>query len=156
MTPELIEAAKKEGTVVFYTSMEVQTAEKLGNAFEQYPGVQVQVERNGAERIFQRVAQEYASNIHAVDAIDSSDMTHCSTGRARACSRHTCPPRWQWPADPRDPEGYYATKRVTLSPMGYNTKLVKPTTRRRAMPTCSTPNGTARSSRRIPAIAAPS
>src|ERR1700704_2123074 len=75
VTPELIAAAKKEGTVVFYTSIELQTAEKLAKAFEAvYPEIKVQVERNGAERIFQRLAQERGSNIHAADAGEASDM----------------------------------------------------------------------------------
>jgi iron(III) transport system substrate-binding protein len=31
----------------------------------------------------------------------------------------------KWPADQRDPDGYFATERFTLSPITYNTKLVK-------------------------------
>ena len=76
VTPELIAAAKKEGTVVFYTSIELQTAEKLAKAFEAaHPEIKVQVERNGAERIVQRLAQERGSNIHAADVVECSDMT---------------------------------------------------------------------------------
>jgi len=77
VTPELIEAAKKEGKVVFYTSTDLQVAEGLAKAFEaKYPGVRAQVERTGAERVFQRIVQEYASNIHAVDAVESTDIVH--------------------------------------------------------------------------------
>ena len=76
VTPELIDAAKKEGTVVFYTSIELQTAEKIGEAFEKaYPGIHVQVERNGAERIFQRLMQERGAGIHTADVVECSDMT---------------------------------------------------------------------------------
>src|SRR2546429_595978 len=72
-TPALIEAAKKEGTIVFYTSTDVEVAEKLGAAFEKrYPGIKVQTERNGAERILQRLTQEYGSNIHAADVVETS------------------------------------------------------------------------------------
>src|ERR1043166_3911528 len=64
VTPDLLEAAKKEGTVVFYTSIELQTAEKLAKAFEAaHPGIKVQVERNGCERIVQRLGQERGSGI---------------------------------------------------------------------------------------------
>src|SRR5438270_13920983 len=64
ITPEMVEAAKKEGKVVWYTSVELRTAEKVAKAFEaKYPGITVQVERSGAERNFQRIAQEYASGI---------------------------------------------------------------------------------------------
>src|ERR1700721_2944161 len=76
ITPELVAAATKEGTVVFYTSIELLTAEKVGAAFEKaYPGIKVQVERNGAERIFQRLMQERDAGIHTADVVEASDMT---------------------------------------------------------------------------------
>src|ERR671925_106505 len=77
VTPELIAAAKKEGRVVYYTSIDLPVAERLAKAFEaKYPGIAVRVERTGAERLFQRIGQEYSSNIHAVDIVNSSDAAH--------------------------------------------------------------------------------
>ena len=77
VTPALIEAAKKEGKVVWYTSVDLPLAEKIAKAFEaKYPGIAVRVERTGAERVFQRIGQEYSSNIHAVDVVNSSDAAH--------------------------------------------------------------------------------
>ena len=77
ITPALIEAAKKEGTVVLYSSMDLPVGEKLGKAFEAaYPGIKIQIERSGSERLFQRVAQEFDSNIHAADVINTSDASH--------------------------------------------------------------------------------
>jgi len=128
VTPELIEAAKKEGKVVFYTAMDVQVAAGLGKAFEaKYPGITAQVERSGAERIFQRVEQEYSANIHAVDAIDSSDVAHLLYWKEHGLLAAYVPedvPRW--PASARDADGFYASNRATLSVVGYNTKLLKP------------------------------
>src|SRR6476659_6746132 len=77
VTPALVEAAKKEGKVVYYTSIDLPLAEKIAKAFEAaYPGIAVRVERTGAERVFQRIGQEYGSNIHAVDVVNSSDASH--------------------------------------------------------------------------------
>src|SRR5205823_14698839 len=77
ITPQLIEAANKEAKVVLYSAMDLPVGEKLGKAFEaQYPGIAVQIERSGSERLFQRVAQEFSSNIHAADLINSSDASH--------------------------------------------------------------------------------
>jgi iron(III) transport system substrate-binding protein len=46
ITPELIDAAKKEGRIVFYSSMDLPVGEKLGKAFETaYPGISVQIAR---------------------------------------------------------------------------------------------------------------
>src|SRR5262245_39705358 len=77
VTPALVEAAKREGQVIYYTSTDLPVAEKLAKAFEaKYPGIAVRVERTGAERVFQRIGQEYSSNIHAVDIVNSSDAAH--------------------------------------------------------------------------------
>src|SRR5215472_13732782 len=66
ITPALVAAAQKEGKVAFYSAMDLPVSEKLAKAFEaRYAGIAVRVERSGSERIFQRVAQEMASNIHA-------------------------------------------------------------------------------------------
>ena len=68
VTPELIEAAKKEGKVSWYTAVDLPVAERIAKAFEaKYPGIAMRVERSGAERIFQRIGQEYGSKIYAVD-----------------------------------------------------------------------------------------
>src|SRR2546426_697158 len=70
ITPALIAAARKEGKVVYYTSIELALAEKIAKRFEaKFPGIAVKVERTGAERVFQRIGQEYASRIYAEDAL---------------------------------------------------------------------------------------
>ena len=77
ITDALIAAAKKEGKLAFYTSVELPVAERVAKAFEaRFPGVSVRVERSGAERNFQRIQQEYASRIFACDVIQSSDGAH--------------------------------------------------------------------------------
>src|ERR1700721_3139910 len=58
ITPELVEAANKEGKVILYSAMDLPVGEKLGKAFEaKYPGIAVKIERSGAERLFQRLAR---------------------------------------------------------------------------------------------------
>lgn len=64
ITPDLIEAAKKEGKVVWYTSVDLALGEKVAKLFEgKYPGVSVKVERSGAERNFQRIGQGEVENL---------------------------------------------------------------------------------------------
>src|SRR4030081_878540 len=77
ITPQWIEAARKEAKVVVYSSMDLPVGEKLGKAFEaQYPGIEVQIERAGSERLFQRIEQEFASGIRAADVVNSADASH--------------------------------------------------------------------------------
>src|SRR5262245_23909867 len=70
LTPALIEAARKEGKIAFYSALELNISEKLARTFEaRYPGITVRVERSGAERIFQRIGQEKDSHSYA-DLLD--------------------------------------------------------------------------------------
>jgi iron(III) transport system substrate-binding protein len=129
VTPELVTAAKREGKIVFYTSIELHTAEKIGKAFEAaYPGITVQIERNGCERLDQRLAQERGSGLRVADAIDCSDTTALLQWKKQGWLAPFVPAdvAEKWPADERDPDGFFATERFTLSPIAYNTKLVKP------------------------------
>jgi len=128
VTPALIEAATKEGTIVFYSSYDVAVGEVFRKAFEaKYPGISVRVERSGSERIFSRVAQEYESGIHAVDVVDSADATHLMVWKRQGRLAAYVPEELgKWPQEMRDPDGFYAADRASLTVIGYNTKLVKP------------------------------
>jgi iron(III) transport system substrate-binding protein len=129
VTPELIAAARKEGKVVYYTSVDVPLAERFCKTFEAaYPGIKVRVERSGAERIFQRVSQEYGSNIHAVDVINSSDASHLVLWKKQGLLAPYVPAdvAAHYPAAHKDADGMFASFRVFFSIIAYNTKLVKP------------------------------
>jgi len=128
VTPALIEAAKKEGKVVWYTSVDLPLAEKVAKAFEaKYAGVAVRVERSGAERVFQRIGQEYSSNIHAVDVVNSSDAAHLIVWKRDGILQPYVPEDVAkfYPAEHKDADGQFASFRVWLSVIGYNTTLVK-------------------------------
>jgi iron(III) transport system substrate-binding protein len=129
ITPALIEAAKKEGKVAWYTSVDLPLAERIARAFEaKYPGVACRVERSGAERVFQRIGQEYGSSIHAVDVVNSSDAAHLIVWKDKGWLAPFVPEdvARHYPAEHKDPDGMFASFRIFLCPMGYNTNLVKP------------------------------
>jgi iron(III) transport system substrate-binding protein len=126
-TPQLVAAAQKEGKVVWYTATDVQVAEKLARAFEaKYPGIKVQVERSGAERIFQRINQEYGSKIYNADVIETSDAVHFIHFKKQGWLQAAVPSdvAKYWGKDYKDPDGMYAAYRAHLSVIAYNTKLV--------------------------------
>jgi iron(III) transport system substrate-binding protein len=129
ITPALIEAAKKEGSVVWYTSVDLPVAEKIAKAFEEkYPGIAPRVERSGAERLFQRIGQEISSGIHAADVVQSSDAAHFIVWKRQGLLAPYVPEdvAKHYPAEHRDPDGMFATWRSWLCVIGYNTQLVKP------------------------------
>src|SRR6201746_1172708 len=128
ITPALIEAAKKEGQVIYYTSTDLPVAEKIAKAFEtKYSGIAVRVERTGAERVFQRIGQEYASNIHAVDVVNSSDAAHFILWKRDGILAPYVPEDVAkfYPTEHKDVDGQFASWRIWLSIIAYNTNLVK-------------------------------
>jgi iron(III) transport system substrate-binding protein len=128
ITPALIQAAKKEGKLSWYTSVDLPVAEKIAKAFEAaYPGVSMKVERSGAERIFQRIGQEYQSRIYNCDVVNSSDAAHLIIWKRASMLASFLPEEVAkyFPKEHWDPDGMYASWRVTLSPIAYNTNLVK-------------------------------
>jgi iron(III) transport system substrate-binding protein len=128
VTPALIEAARKEGKVIYYTSVDLPLAEKIAKAFEaRYPGIAVRVERTGAERLFQRIGQEYQSRIYAVDVVNSSDAAHFIVWRRDGILVPFVPEEVAklYPPEHRDSEGLFASFRIGLSVIAYNTNLVK-------------------------------
>jgi iron(III) transport system substrate-binding protein len=128
VTAELLAAAEGEGAVNFYTSVDVEVAEKVKKAFEaRYPRIKVAVERNGAQRQFQRLAQEYASRIFNADVVNSADAAHFVVWKRQGwlapfvpedVARHYAP-------EYVDPDGQFATWKASLCVVGYNTKFVK-------------------------------
>jgi iron(III) transport system substrate-binding protein len=129
ITTELIAAAQKEGKLAWYTSVDLPVAEKIARAFEaKYPGVACRVERAGAERVFQRIGQEYGSRIYAVDVVNSSDAAHFIVWKREGLLAPYVPEDVArlYPPEHKDPDGLFATWRAWLSVIAYNTTLVKP------------------------------
>ncbi|HEX2537494.1 MAG TPA: extracellular solute-binding protein [Pseudolabrys sp.] len=128
VTPALIEAAKKEGALTFYTAMDLAFAERLGRVFEEkFAGIKVRVERSGAERVFQRIGQEYQSNIHAVDVVNTADQSHVIFWKGQGWLAAYLPEEVAKYYDKKyyDPDGLAIVTRVLVSPFGINTNLVK-------------------------------
>jgi iron(III) transport system substrate-binding protein len=128
VTPALIEAARREGKVSYYTALELSVAERFGKLFEaKYPGITVRVERSGAERIYQRIGQEQASRIFAVDVANSTDPAHYIDWKRNGWLAPYVPEEVarHFPAEHVDPDGMFATVCAWLEVIGYNTNLVK-------------------------------
>ena len=128
VTDALVTAAKKEGTVVFHSSMDLAACQAMINGFNKhYPDIRVQLERSGAERIVQRITQEYASGIHAADFVETSDQGTWVDWKAKGWLAAYVPENVAkaWPAAERDGDGRFAALRASLSVIAYNTRQVK-------------------------------
>jgi iron(III) transport system substrate-binding protein len=121
-----LDAARKEGKVVWYTSLALPSAEKVAKLFEQaHPGIKVEVHRTGSQRILQRVMQELQANIKNVDVIHTSDAGHFVLLKdKKLLLRHTPPGVEKFPAGFKDRDGYWYGLRATVNVIAYNTKVV--------------------------------
>jgi iron(III) transport system substrate-binding protein len=121
-----LEAAKKEGKVVWYTSLALPSAEKVAKLFETaYPGVKVEVHRTGSERILSRVMQELQAGIKNVDVVHTSDAGHFVLLKGKNLLLKYTPAGVDgFPAGFKDRDGYFYGLRATVSVIAYNTKAV--------------------------------
>ena len=121
-----VEAAKKEGKVVWYTSLAVPSAEKVAKLFEAaYPGIKVEVHRTGSQRILQRVMQELSANIKNVDVIHTSDAGHfVLLKEKKLLMKHTPAGVESLAPGFKDRDGYYYGLRATVNVIAYNTRIV--------------------------------
>jgi iron(III) transport system substrate-binding protein len=121
-----LEAARKEGKVVWYTSLALPSAEKVAKLFEAaHPGMQVEVHRTGSERILSRVMQELQAGIKNVDVVHTSDAGHFVLLKSKnLLMRYTPAGVDGFPAGFKDKDGYYYGLRATVSVIAYNTKAL--------------------------------
>ena len=121
-----LEAAKKEGKVVWYTSLAVPSTEKIAKMFEAaYPGIKVEAHRTGSERVLQRLMQELQANIKNADVVHTSDAGHFVLLKEKKLLMQYAPAGIEkFPAGFKDKDGYHFGLRATLSVIAYNSKLI--------------------------------
>jgi iron(III) transport system substrate-binding protein len=120
------DVARKEGKVVWYTSLALTSAEKVAKLFETaYPGIKVEVHRTGSERILQRLMQELQAGIKNADVVHTSDAGHFVLLKDKQLlARYTPAGVDRFPAGFKDRDGYYYGLRATVNAIAYNTKAV--------------------------------
>ncbi len=122
----LIEAAKKEGKVVWYTSLALPSSTMIASLFmNKYKGIEVEVHRTGSQRVLQRVMQEVSAGIKNVDVIHTSDAGHFVLLKDKGLLLKYVPKSAEiFPAGFKDRDGFYYGLRATLSVIAYNPKIV--------------------------------
>ena len=122
----LVEGAKKEREVLFYSTMTVADGKALASAFERKHGVRVNHWRGSAERIVSRAVAEARARRHEADVFETSSHRMEALHRERLLEDfHTPVLRDIVPeAFPRGHRQYVAA-RFAFFVMGYNTRLVK-------------------------------
>jgi iron(III) transport system substrate-binding protein len=121
-----LEAARKEGKVVWYTSLALTSAEKVAKLFEAaHPGVKVELHRTGSQRILQRMMQELQANIRNVDVVHTSDAGHYVLLKdKKLLMRYTPAGADRLAPGFKDRDGYSYGLRATVNVIAYNTQKI--------------------------------
>jgi len=122
-----MEAAKKEGKVVWYSSLSLPIAQLVTNTFNAKKlGVEAVLHRSGSGKIYRRWLQEAKSGIFVADIFHTSNISHFVTLKKqgqiikyRPKGAEKFNPAFQ------DDDGYWTILRAFAYVISYNTKLVK-------------------------------
>lgn len=124
---KLIEGAKKERAVVFYSAMiENQALRPLVEAFQKkYPFIHMTYWRGDTEDIIARLSAEVRARNVVADVVEGTDVGELGTS-ARLLTPYYTPALAQYPASERDPRNLWTPTRISYFSIAYNTKLVSP------------------------------
>jgi len=122
----VLELARKEGKVVWYSSLGLSLAQKVCDAFNKKSlGVTCELNRDGSERIFQKVMQEAGANLWIADVVHTSDISHFLDFKAKGMLAKYAPAGSErFRPEFRDRDGFYAVLRGTPYVMAVNTQKV--------------------------------
>jgi len=119
----LIEAAKKEGKVVWYTSMAIDTSKPLLDAFlKEYPFIKADLVRAGEEQLTNRMLSETRAGQWLFDAVSTSSIG--ALIERKMITPYLAPERDAFMDQFKDPQGYWTGVFANNLILAYNTKMV--------------------------------
>ena len=121
----LVEGAKKEGKLVWYTSMAIDTSKPLLDAFlQEYPFIKPDHVRAGEEQLMNRVLTETRAGKWYFDIVSTSSISEL--GERKMLAPYFAPERDAFMDQFKDPHGYWTAVFVNNLILAYNTKMVAP------------------------------
>jgi len=121
------EGAKKEGEVVWYTSLTVEDSSQVAQLFEKrYPFVKVKLTRLTSERALQRYLAEFQANRFSADIIDTNDFQMELPRRKGTLQAYYTPSVEKYDKRFLQPQGFWVASRLTMIVCGHNTRMVPP------------------------------
>ena len=123
----LEEAAKAEGEVVLYSSLNNEQIVTLVDAFKKkYPFVKPSFYRGTSERVLQRAVTEAKAARFAVDVVTSAGFQVQLMKDSGLTQKYVPPEAADYDEGFKDPDGHWVSVHSLLDTMAYNTQLVRP------------------------------
>jgi iron(III) transport system substrate-binding protein len=121
----LLENARKEGSVVLYTSLAPSESGPLGQAFEKKTGVKVEIFRTISEKIVQRAVTEARARRFAFDVVETNGPEMEIMAREKVFSEFHSPYLADLPARAIPAHRQWIPDRVNFFVVAFNTAKVK-------------------------------
>jgi iron(III) transport system substrate-binding protein len=123
-TNAIVDAAKQEGEVVYYASMNLSEANALTAEFEKrYPLIKVKLNRTGSEKLLTKVLAEARAKKNFADVIQTVEFSMHLLHRSGVLARYSPQANDAYP-DEFKQDGYWTTVYYNPYVIGYNIKLV--------------------------------
>lgn len=123
---QLVEKAKAEGEVNFYSTLQAQQIEPFLQVFrKRYPFIKPIPTRVSGNRQLVRIQSEANSGAHLFDVANGSPELAAALRKLNLIDSYQSPQRDGYVAPSRDKEGYYTTFYVMPIVLGYNSNLIK-------------------------------
>jgi iron(III) transport system substrate-binding protein len=125
----LVEGAKREGKVVWYTTLAVVQNKQIAGTFEaKYPGVKVEIYRTGSSALVQRVLNESQARRHIADAFETTLAGLLTFRDNQLLLPYTLPNIAAFPQESKEKGPgnlvYWTTDRESYLGFAYNKNLV--------------------------------
>lgn len=121
----LLELARKEGSVVLYTSLAPTESKPLAEAFEKKHGIKVELWRALSDKVVQRVITEAQGKRHAVDVVETNGPEMEMLAREKLLAEFYSPHIADLPPEAIPAHRTWFPDRMNFFVVGYNTDKVK-------------------------------
>jgi iron(III) transport system substrate-binding protein len=123
---KLIEGAKKEGEMVWYTTTTLDQSQQVVNAFQKkYPFIKATLFRTGGGPLLNKIMTETRGGLDAWDVVVGRGEMVIPLRERKLLAAYASPERKMIYPDLQDKNGYWTAWYVNAYVLGYNTKLVK-------------------------------
>jgi iron(III) transport system substrate-binding protein len=123
--PQIIEAAKKEGAVTYYTTMTVSQSQILVDKFQdKYPPIKVELFRTGGDPLLNKIQTEARGGLHAWDVVSGRGDMVLPLLKDKLIASYRSPEAKHIDRDLVDDDGFWTAFYVNPYVLGFNTKRV--------------------------------